>query len=77
MPIILSDMGVERIVDALKTDADPAHREEVIAGLIEAREQGLPDDIEIYRAIKKSRKRKRIDVARAICDYFNNITGKS
>jgi hypothetical protein len=70
MPIILSDDGIDTLKDALRSNASDRERNNALAELQEAADLGLPDEIDLFRAIKASGARKRIDIARAILRFL-------
>lgn len=70
MAIIINDDGIEMLKDALRSNASDRERNNAIAQLDEAAETGLPDEIDLYRVIRDSGARKRIDIARAALKFF-------
>lgn len=70
MAIIINDDGIEMLKDALRSNASDRERNNAIAQLDEAAETGLPDEIDLYRVIRDSGARKRIDIARAVLKFF-------
>lgn len=54
------------VADAIRALNTDAHTSALSKMMIKAREDWLPDEIDLYRIIKKSGARKRIDIARAI-----------
>jgi hypothetical protein len=66
MTVILKDEAIKLVLDALSPDATDEQRASVREQLSEVADQGAPDEIDIYRIMKQSERRRRIDMARAV-----------
>lgn len=66
MAVILNEEAIELLLEALSEGATQVQRSFVREQLSEAAEIGAPDEIDIFRMMKKAEGRKRIDLARVV-----------